>query len=561
MTEEEARRLEYEEMRKSRPDLTYEEFKKEMGLDAELGRDGNLAGPDNPPREYKLDPNQGGLGAAVVKPDGASNQGGQNTAKPENAYPLLPDNSWMDIGKQEQKTEAIRQETGGITENREESYPLLVEAPVKLHDNGIEETSAKKTKETKKSDYPLRPDNSWMDIGKQEQKTEEIRREANAYRNEHEGENRMPMWGDSTEKKLVSETYSLPKEEKNSLLPAFSLELKDYSKNVLDDEQYRYYKRNVDSHIDKRMQELKELPEYQNLTVFGKAAAMSQMKKAAEAEFREMVRNGLTNDGERNIMKKSASELKNMSKIKPAPEPYINNPLNWENELHDNISRRVNEISPDLSEEERKLQIDPIVLEEAEKLQKKYRTVYTASDFGKGKYSALIPLYRDYPTKETERSPLGEMITGAIQNGFYSGLGVAASQGISGNSSTKNATMQRTDGKDSILGNAEKKIINSIDDIKYGQSSLDKAFSKHSGDFGTYPDGSNSSKILFQNDINQLIINGVHKSGSYRATLGTHVYNPSTRQWAFFNANGTFNTAFKLSPEQFKYLIETGVVK
>ena len=213
MTEEEARRLEYEEMRKSRPDLTYEEFKKEMGLDAELGWDGNLAGPDNPPREYKLDPNQGGLGAAVVKPGSASNQGGQNTAKPENDYPLLPDNSWMDIGKQEQKTEAIRQETGGITENREESYPLLVEAPVKLHDNGIEETSAKKTKETKKSDYPLLPDNSWMDIGKQEQKTEEIRREANAYRNEHEGENRMPMWGDSTEKKLVSETYSLSKDE------------------------------------------------------------------------------------------------------------------------------------------------------------------------------------------------------------------------------------------------------------------------------------------------------------------------------------------------------------
>ncbi|MBU5449184.1 hypothetical protein [Acetivibrio sp. MSJd-27] len=213
MTEEEARRLEYEEMRKSRPDLTYEEFKKEMGLDAELGWDGNLAGPDNPPREYNLDPNQGGLGAAVVKPGSASNQGGQNTAKPENDYPLLPDNSWMDIGKQEQKTEAIRQETGGITENREEPYPLLVEAPVKLHDNGIEETSAKKTKETKKSDYPLLPDNSWMDIGKQEQKTEEIRREANAYRNEHEGENRMPMWGDSTEKKLVSETYSLSKDE------------------------------------------------------------------------------------------------------------------------------------------------------------------------------------------------------------------------------------------------------------------------------------------------------------------------------------------------------------
>ena len=108
---------------------------------------------------------------------------------------------------------------------------------------------------------------------------------------------------------------------------------------------------------------------------------------------------------------------------------------------------------------------------------------------------------------------------------------------------------------------AGNKIISSVDDINYGQSSLDKAFSKHSADFGAYSDGSNLSKDLFKSDINNLLETGLQKSGAYRATPGTHVYNPSTRQWAFYDANGNFVTAFKLGPDQFKYLIETGVVK
>ena len=111
------------------------------------------------------------------------------------------------------------------------------------------------------------------------------------------------------------------------------------------------------------------------------------------------------------------------------------------------------------------------------------------------------------------------------------------------------------------MAEAGGKIIKRIDDVFYGQSSLDKAFSKHAADFGTYPDGSNASKILFKNDINKLLKGGLQKSGTYRATQGTHVYNPSTRQWAFFNLDGSFNTAFKLSTDQYKYLIETGVVK
>ena len=115
-------------------------------------------------------------------------------------------------------------------------------------------------------------------------------------------------------------------------------------------------------------------------------------------------------------------------------------------------------------------------------------------------------------------------------------------------------------GTGSLAGGTGTRII-SVDDVSYGQSSLDKAFCKHSGDFGTYPDGSDTSVELFRSDINNLLINGAQKSGTYRSTFGTHVYNLVTQQWAFFNADGTFNTAFKLSSDQFMYLIETGVVK
>ena len=153
---------------------------------------------------------------------------------------------------------------------------------------------------------------------------------------------------------------------------------------------------------------------------------------------------------------------------------------------------------------------------------------------------------------------------GAISGGLIAGVPAgfrgwgarvaAGTGGLEGELSTANGT-------NSIGKGAGNKIIKSADDVSYRQSSFDKAFSKHKGDFGSYPDGSNASKALFKNDINNLLENGLQKSGTYRATPGTHVYNPSTRQWAFYNADGSFNTAFKLSPDQYKYLIETGVVK
>ena len=95
------------------------------------------------------------------------------------------------------------------------------------------------------------------------------------------------------------------------------------------------------------------------------------------------------------------------------------------------------------------------------------------------------------------------------------------------------------------------KIINSADDVLYNSKSIDKAFGKHSGDFGSYIDGSSLSVKLFEQDVKDLINTGVQKSGTWYGRQGTHIYNPSTRQWAFINADGTFNTAFKLSPEQY----------
>lgn len=105
------------------------------------------------------------------------------------------------------------------------------------------------------------------------------------------------------------------------------------------------------------------------------------------------------------------------------------------------------------------------------------------------------------------------------------------------------------------------KIIKSADNVIFKQSSLDKAFSKHSKDFGNYKDGSNASVNKFKQDIMHLINTGNQKLGTWKGVKGTHIYNEKTRQWAFINENGTFNTAFKLDDRQWGYLIKTGAVK
>lgn len=100
-----------------------------------------------------------------------------------------------------------------------------------------------------------------------------------------------------------------------------------------------------------------------------------------------------------------------------------------------------------------------------------------------------------------------------------------------------------------------------IEQLQKNQSSIDKAFTKHKGDFGNYADGSKASVQQFQNDVSQLINTGTQKAGTWKGVEGTHIYNQSTQQWEFVNADGSFNTAFKLSSQQFEHLINTGVVK
>jgi len=98
-------------------------------------------------------------------------------------------------------------------------------------------------------------------------------------------------------------------------------------------------------------------------------------------------------------------------------------------------------------------------------------------------------------------------------------------------------------------------------DVDFKQKSVDKAFGKHKQDFGNYSDGSKASVNSFTNDVKKLIDSGKQKSGTWRGTKGTHVYDSKTKQWAFINEDGSFNTAFKLGEEQYKHLIKTGVVK
>ena len=111
------------------------------------------------------------------------------------------------------------------------------------------------------------------------------------------------------------------------------------------------------------------------------------------------------------------------------------------------------------------------------------------------------------------------------------------------------------------IGRGAGKTVKSADYVVFNQSSIDKAFTKHRGDFGNYADGSKASVNQFKNDISQIVNAGTQKVGTWKGVQGTHIYNEATHQWAFINADGSFNTAFKLSQQQYDHLINTGVVK
>jgi len=112
--------------------------------------------------------------------------------------------------------------------------------------------------------------------------------------------------------------------------------------------------------------------------------------------------------------------------------------VNWENEFQRNIKARIDRLSPNLSGQSRVQSVDAIILEEAEKLQDKYSTVYNASNnilasiFSPGVHDKFAPLYTEYPTEETEvKHPLVETGIDGLFKGFLAGLTYEASKGIS----------------------------------------------------------------------------------------------------------------------------------
>ena len=75
-----------------------------------------------------------------------------------------------------------------------------------------------------------------------------------------------------------------------------------FGRKALNQDQYRYYRNNVDSNIEKRMKELMDLPEFKKLSPGEQAAYLAQMKKAAREEVYDAAQKGLTKDAAEGIM-------------------------------------------------------------------------------------------------------------------------------------------------------------------------------------------------------------------------------------------------------------------
>lgn len=117
-------------------------------------------------------------------------------------------------------------------------------------------------------------------------------------------------------------------------------------------------------------------------------------------------------------------ESENMSN-----RPYQNTPEDWENELYNNIYETISMIPDDLTQSERTIIIDSVVIIEANSLQEKYKTVYYASDNFINKYitqpgfhDSLVPLYTQYPVKNKNTNKYLKAFWDGFSCGFKQGL-------------------------------------------------------------------------------------------------------------------------------------------
>ncbi|MFZ5968239.1 MAG: putative toxin [Bacillota bacterium] len=108
---------------------------------------------------------------------------------------------------------------------------------------------------------------------------------------------------------------------------------------------------------------------------------------------------------------------------------YVYDPKNWQDELQNNIKPLIDMIPSDLSDEQRIPIVDSIIIAEAQKLQAKYSTAYTASDnviskyiTERGLHQGLVPLYEQYPVVEKNTNPLVKAFFEGFTDGFQAGV-------------------------------------------------------------------------------------------------------------------------------------------
>ncbi len=121
--------------------------------------------------------------------------------------------------------------------------------------------------------------------------------------------------------------------------------------------------------------------------------------------------------------------IKEKSRI---PNKNSYDPKNWERELQSRITPLIDLIPANISESQRIYLIDNIIISEAQKLQDKYRTAYSASEqslFGflpKSELNkALSPLYEEFGKRDSEP----DSNTTAFVKGFLNGFSLGIMQG------------------------------------------------------------------------------------------------------------------------------------
>lgn len=97
--------------------------------------------------------------------------------------------------------------------------------------------------------------------------------------------------------------------------------------------------------------------------------------------------------------------------------------------------------------------------------------------------------------------------------------------------------------------------------VSFSSRSLQHAF-KHAADFGVRGNWSNAAGQAFQQALQNHIRNAgtLVIRGTYRGNPVTHFFNPRTGLNVIRNAQGAFQSGWRLSAKQIEYLLRTGAL-